>query len=304
MSPWRKLRLLIENPFQLWIFFANRGFFNYMDDEKYLRYRYRCLMRKKLSLERPRSFNEKIQWLKLYDRKPIYNSMVDKYEAKNYVGDLIGEQYIIPTYGVWNNFDEIDFDSLPDQFVIKCTHDSGGIVIVRDKNKFDKEHAKKVIERALNKDFYLIGREWPYKDLEHRIIIEKYISNRDNDLGLIDYKFYCFNGEPKFLYISAGLEDHDKARISFVSLEWERLPFYRTDFKQFEQLPEKPTNYEEMIHICKKLAEGIRFIRVDLYEIDNRIYFSELTFHPCSGFMPLNDEKYDLEIGEMLELSK
>ncbi|WP_207636490.1 ATP-grasp fold amidoligase family protein [Butyrivibrio proteoclasticus] len=261
-------------------------------------------MRKKLSLERPRSFNEKIQWLKLYDRKPIYNSMVDKYEAKNYVGDLIGEQYIIPTYGVWNNFDEIDFDSLPDQFVIKCTHDSGGIVIVRDKNKFDKEHAKKVIERALNKDFYLIGREWPYKDLEHRIIIEKYISNRDNDLGLIDYKFYCFNGEPKFLYISAGLEDHDKARISFVSLEWERLPFYRTDFKQFEQLPEKPTNYEEMIHICKKLAEGIRFIRVDLYEIDNRIYFSELTFHPCSGFMPLNDEKYDLEIGEMLELSK
>ena len=230
--------------------------------------------------------------------------MVDKYEAKNYVGDLIGEQYIIPTYGVWNNFDEIDFDSLPDQFVIKCTHDSGGIVIVRDKNKFDKEHAKKVIERALNKDFYLIGREWPYKDLEHRIIIEKYISNRDNDLGLIDYKFYCFNGEPKFLYISAGLEDHDKARISFVSLEWERLPFYRTDFKQFEQLPEKPTNYEEMIHICKKLAEGIRFIRVDLYEIDNRIYFSELTFHPCSGFMPLNDEKYDLEIGEMLELSK
>lgn len=186
MSPWRKLRLLIENPFQLWIFFANRGFFNYMDDEKYLRYRYRCLMRKKLSLERPRSFNEKIQWLKLYDRKPIYNSMVDKYEAKNYVGDLIGEQYIIPTYGVWNNFDEIDFDSLPDQFVIKCTHDSGGIVIVRDKNKFDKEHAKKVIERALNKDFYLIGREWPYKDLEHRIIIEKYISNRDNDLGLID----------------------------------------------------------------------------------------------------------------------
>ena len=187
MSPWRKLRLLIENPFQLWIFFANRGFFNYMDDEKYLRYRYRCLMRKKLSLERPRSFNEKIQWLKLYDRKPIYNSMVDKYEAKNYVGDLIGEQYIIPTYGVWNNFDEIDFDSLPDQFVIKCTHDSGGIVIVRDKNKFDKEHAKKVIERALNKDFYLIGREWPYKDLEHRIIIEKYISNRDNDLGLIDW---------------------------------------------------------------------------------------------------------------------
>ena len=169
----------------------SRGFFKFMSDEAYLKFMYKLKMKRKLNLSDPQTFNEKLQWLKIYDRKPEYTTMVDKYEAKKYVADIIGEEYIIPTLGVWDRFEDIDFDELPDQFVLKCTHDSGGLVICRDKSKLDLKAAKKKINKSLKRNYYWIGREWPYKNVRPRIIAEKFMTDPTSD-DLQDYKFFFF----------------------------------------------------------------------------------------------------------------
>ena len=221
-----------------------------LNDEKYIKLMYQIKMKRKLNLDNPNTFNEKLQWLKLYDRKKIYNTMVDKYEAKKYVANIIGEDYIIPTYGIYDKFDEIDFDKLPNQFVIKCTHDSGGIVICRDKNKLDIEKTKKTINKSLKRNYFYSGREWPYKNIEPRIIIEKYM--HDNEIEqLKDYKFYCFNGQPKYLYVSEGLENHETAKIEFFDMNFKPAPFGRTDYQRFKNKPEKPINFEKMKDFSK-----------------------------------------------------
>ncbi len=273
----------------------------YMDDEKYLKYRYKRILSRELNLESPKSFNEKIQWLKIHDRNPDYTKMVDKYEAKKYVASIIGEEYIIPTYGVWDKFGNIDFDSLPNQFVLKTTHDSGGISICRDKSSFDYKKARKHLQKSLKNNFYYLGREWPYKDVKPRILAEKYMEDPSSK-ELVDYKFYCFDGDPKFLYISKGLENHATASISFLTLDWTFAPYERNDYKPFDALPKKPAKFSEMIEICKKLSTNHKFIRVDLYQINGQVYFSELTFSPCSGMMPFKTLEQDLKMGELLRL--
>lgn len=290
---------------------ANRHFFDFMDDKRFLEIYWECVYNRKLNLKNPKSFNEKLQWLKLYDRKPEYSIMVDKYEVKKYVSEIIGEEHIIPTLGVWEKFEDLEFTKLPDQFVLKCTHDSGGLVICRDKAKFSINEEKKKIRKCLKHNYYLRGREWPYKDVKPRIIAEQYMeeygenkikSIENSKQSLIDYKFYCFNGVPRFLYVSEGLENHATAKISFLSLDWSFMEFSRADFKSFEKLPPKPQNYSLMIEIAKNLSKHIPFIRVDLYEINGCVYFSELTFSPCSGMMPFKPEKYDYIIGSMLKI--
>lgn len=297
-----KLKQLCKNPYRLFSFLAMRGLFNWLPDKPYLKLLYRSQMGKKLDLENPKTFNEKLQWLKIYDRKPEYVQMVDKYEAKKYVAERIGEKYIIPTLGVWDRFEDIDFDALPDQFVLKCTHDSGGLVICRDKTNLDKAAAKEKIEQSLRKNYYHRCREWPYKDVQPRILAEQYMEETTAGCveGLTDYKFYCFDGEPRFLYVSKGLEDHSTARISFLELDWSFSPFVRSDYKPFDELPAKPKNYEAMLDVAKKLSSGIAFLRVDLYEIAGKIYFSELTFSPCGGMIPFGPESWDLELGKMV----
>lgn len=229
--------------------------------------------------------------------------MVDKYAAKEYVASIIGEEHIIPTLGVWNSFDEIDFSTLPNRFVLKVTHDSGGLVICRDKEQLDIDIAKKKINKALKNDYYVGSREWPYKDVPRRIMAEQFMTNGDLDNGLIDYKFYCFNGEPRFLYMSEGLENHSTARISFLTLDWKFAEFGRSDYKPFAELPEKPDKFDEMLEIAEVLARNVKnFIRVDLYEIKGNVYFSELTFSPCSGMMPFQPEEWDKKLGDMLVL--
>lgn len=269
-------------------------------DEMYLRLKYFWIMKKPLHLNNPRTFNEKIQWLKIYDRDDIYHTMVDKYDVKQYVANIIGEAYIIPTYGTWDSFDEIEFEKLPNQFVLKCTHDSGGLVVVRDKNTMERKKGKEKIEKSLKQDFFWIGREWQYKGLKPRIIAEQYLDAGKE--GIIDYKFYCFNGEPKYLYVSQGLENHATARISFLTVKWELAKFGRSDYKPFEKIPEKPANYDEMLEIARMLSKGIRFIRVDLYSINGKTYFSELTLSPCSGFMPFDPDDWDLKLGKELKI--
>lgn len=249
----------------------------------------------------PRTFSEKLQWLKLHDRKPIYTKMVDKYESKKYVSDLIGNEYIIPTLGIWNSYDEIDFDSLPNQFVLKCTHDSGSIVICEDKSTFDYAAAKDILTNGLKTDFYLMGREWPYKNVPHRIIAEKFMKDGNNE-SLTDYKFYCFNGEPKFLYVSYGLAVHSTAFINYVTLDWKQAPFHRPDFMEMSNLPPKPETFDLMIELAKKLSKGIPFLRVDFYEINKQVYYSELTFFPGGGMTPFEPQEWDLKCGELLQL--
>lgn len=270
-------------------------------DKEVVKRIFRERMGYELDLKHPQTFNEKLQWLKLYDHKPIYTKMVDKREAKNYVARIIGSEHIIPTLGVYDRFDEIDFDRLPDRFVLKCTHNSGGILLCKDKKAFDIGAAKKLFDEQMNYNFYLHTREWPYKNVKPRIIAEAFMEQETGE-GLMDYKFYCFHGEPKFLYISKGLENHATASISFVNLDWTFAPFQRSDFKPFEELPPKPARFDEMLKIAKKLSTGRKFLRVDLYEINGKVYFSELTFFPCGGYMKFQNSEHDLEIGRMLPL--
>ena len=433
---------------------TSKGLFNWMPDEMYLKMRYKKKFHRALDLKNPKTFNEKIQWLKLHDRKPEYTQMVDKYEAKKFVADRIGKEYIIPTLGVWDRFEEIDFDTLPNQFVLKCTHDSGGLVICRDKSRLDREAARRKIEKSLKTNYYYHGREWPYKNVRPRIIAEQYMEDKktgdpmdykffsfggmvkcykidfdrfvehhanyfdpegnilpfgeivyppvmgreletspnlplmkqlaetlsaqipflradfydidgkvyfgelmfypasgfgmftsieaDNLLGdwiklpescgggycligeqyvlwlhkkekqqiplptkvegLTDYKFYCFDGKPEFLYISKGLEEHSTASISFVTMDWQFAPYRRSDYRPFETLPKKPQGFNEMVQLAERLSKEIPFLRVDMYQIGDKVYFSELTFSPCSGFMPFENSEHDAEIGQMISL--
>ena len=276
------------------------GFYKKMDDAAYLKLKFKHKMGSELKLDHPVTFNEKIQWLKLYDRHPEYSTMVDKLEAKQYVLTKT-KINVIKTIGVWKKFNDIDFEALPNRFVLKCTHDSGGLVICKDKTKLDYKKCKKTINKSLKRNYYYSGREWPYKNVRPRIIAEEYMED-DSGSGLIDYKFYCFNGEPKFLYISKGLDNHATASISFLKLDWSPASFKRSDYKQFEKLPEKPSCFNEMIEIAKNLSKNVIFLRVDLYQIKDKVYFSELTFSPCGGFMPFEEKTSDIELGNMLRL--
>lgn len=275
----------------------------YIPDKIFLKYLYYKRMDKKIDLTCPQTFNEKLQWLKLYDRSPEYTKMVDKHEAKKYVADVIGEEYIIPTLGVWNKFEDIDFNQLPNQFVLKCTHDSGGLVICKDKANLNIKEAKKKINKSLKRNYYYSGREWPYKNVKPRIIAEKYMATAEQK-ELIDYKFFCFNGKPNFLYISEGLSNHATARMSFANMNYEKTEFYRRDYKPFELLPQKPINFNKMKEFAENLSKDIPFLRVDFYEIEGKIYFGELTFFPCSGYIPFEPEEWDKKLGDMLELPK
>lgn len=272
-------------------------------DKIYLKILYKKILGDKLDLKNPLTFNEKLQWLKIYDRNPEYTMMVDKYAVREYVKEKIGEEYLIPLVGgPWDKFDEIDFDKLPDQFVLKSTHDSGSVCICRNKRHFDIDDARKKITYSLAQNFFDVGREWPYKNVQPRIIAEQYMED-ENKKEMIDYKFYCFNGEFKFLYVSQGLENHQTARISFLTPDWEFAEFRRMDYQPFDELPPKPDQFENMKKLVNILSEGFQFIRVDLYEINGHIYFSELTFSPCSGFMPFEPKEWDKKVGDWLVLS-
>lgn len=279
------------------------GYLNWMPDELYLKIVFRGRMNRRLNLRNPSSFNEKLQWLKLYDRKSEYTLMVDKNEAKKYVAERIGDKYIIPTLGVWEKFDDIDFDSLPNQFVLKCTNDSGGLVICRDKTLLDIDSTSKRINRSLNSNYFWSTREWPYRDVKPRVIAEKYMAD-EHQPELIDYKFFCFCGKPEYLYISRGLDVHATAEMSFLTPDWKLAPFGRSDYKPFISLPHKPSCFEEMLQIASRLSKGHSFIRVDLYEICGRVYFSELTFSPAGGFVPFEPRIWDEKLGELIVVEK
>ena len=269
-----------------------------LPDKTYIKFKYYSRFKKFPNLKKPKTFNEKLQWLKLYDRNPEYTKMVDKYEVRKYIAEKIGEEYLIPLIGVWTSFDEIDFDCLPEQFVLKCTHNSGGLVICKDKSKLDIEKTRKRINGSLKNNYYWSGREWPYKKVKPRIIAEKYMVD-ESGTELKDYKFFCFDGEPKVMFIATD-RPHD-TRFDFFDMEFNHLPFTNGHPNADREL-KKPDGFQEMIELAKSLSKGIKQSRIDFYDINGKVYFGEITFFHWSGLTPFEPEEWDYTLGEYIKL--
>lgn len=270
-----------------------------MPDKEYIERYWEAHMGEKIDLDHPKTFNEKLQWLKLYDRKPIYTIMVDKIEAKKWVAEIIGKEYIIPTIGVWSDPDEIDFEKLPNQFVLKCNHNSGlGMCICRDKAKLDIEDVRKKLKEGLEQDYYLTAREWPYKDVERKILAEQLLYSQDE---LLDYKFMCFNGKHKCTFVCDGRDSESGLKVTFYDKKWEVMPFERHYPKQNKPC-RKPENYEKMIQLSEKLAENTKFLRVDFYEVNGRVFWGECTFFPGAGIEEFTPYKWDEILGDWIKL--
>ena len=300
MSVLKKVRTTVFNKKKLVGALSRRGFFDLLSDKQFIKLQFKTIFGYSLDLNNPKTFNEKLQWIKLKDRKPIYSTMVDKAEVKDYVAEKIGEQYIIKTLGIWDKFEDIDFDLLPERFVMKCTHDSGGLVICKEKTTLDFEKTQRKIEKCIKTNYYKQGREWPYKNVKPRIIAEEYME--DTEVGeLRDYKFFCFNGKVKCFKID--FDRFIEHRANYFSKNKELLPFGEVvcppDYNRKLDMPE---NLDEMIELAEKLAEKIPFVRIDFYSCNHKIYFGEMTFFPASGFGKFIPNKWDRELGDWISL--
>lgn len=283
-----------------YMYLGNIGLLAHVPDEEYLKKRYYISIGRELNLEKPIYYTEKLQWLKLYDHKPIYTAMVDKVGVKEYVAKCIGNEYVIPTLGVWERFEEIDFEILPNRFVLKCTHDSGSIVICKDKANFDVKAAKRRINKYLKRDYFACSREWPYKNVKPRIIAEEYMEDI-SDMELRDYKFFTFDGIPKVLYITQGRSAINETTADFYDMEFNHLPFV-IDHKMSENPPHPPVQFELMKELASKLSKGTPQLRVDFYEVNGKVYFGEMTFFHCSGLTPFSPNEWDKKLGKWVTL--
>ena len=275
----------------------------WMCDKWYLKVMWKQWMGYKLDLKHPKTFNEKLQWLKLYDRKPEYTMMVDKYQVKEWVASKIGEEFVIPTLAVWNSVDDICLDSLPNKFVLKCNHDSGSTIVCRDKSTFDLDAAKKKLCETYYQNFYWPAREWPYKNIKRCVLAEQYVENKGEGVfstipDLVSYKFLCFDGEPRLMYFTVKNEDiwEDYFDMDFKPIELKR--WYRNSGIDFQ----RPATWEKMIDIARALSKEMRFLRVDLYEINGRVYFSECTFYDWAGFCKIEPKEWDLRMGSWIRI--
>ena len=290
---------LLKSPREMLLPLADNGLFNWVPDKQYLEIVYYWQMGKRLDLKNPCTFNEKMQWLKLFNRNPLYTTMVDKDAVKGYVASIIGKEYIVPTIGKWSNANDISIDTLPNQFVLKCTHDSGSIIVCKDKNEFNLEDAKKKLHKHLKKNTFWFGREWPYKTANPQIIAEPYLQDRATN-ELRDYKFFCFGGTVKCF------------KVDFDRFTCHRANYY--DGKRLLRIGEcacppdfgrvisLPKNLLKMEQLAEELAGSLPFVRVDFYNVDGHIYFSELTFYPNSGFGKFIFEGNDELLGSWIDL--
>ncbi|MBC5620742.1 MULTISPECIES: ATP-grasp fold amidoligase family protein [Butyricimonas] len=253
-------------------------------------------------LKKPEAFTEKLQWIKLYDRKPIYHDMVDKVEMKKFVADRIGLMYTIPTIGVWDNFDDIDFDALPEKYIIKCTHDSGSYVICTPQAPLDIEKVRQKLKKAFKHDYYIYSREWPYRGLKKRIIIEPLLIDSSGANYLTDYKFYCFNGEPKFFYITSDRGSKLGLTEDFFYIDGTPCEFTQVGERRAPVCPPLPRNLSKMIEFSRVLSANTYHIRIDFYEVNERIYVGELTFFDGGGFFGFEPKEYNKIIGEWIKL--
>lgn len=281
---------------------ADRGVYDDMPDEEYLKRLFKARVGYPLNLDNPQTFNEKLQWLKLHDRNPRYTELVDKYEVRRHIAATIGQEHLIELVGgPWDRFDDIDFDELPQRFVLKCTHDSGGLVICKDKSKLDKDAARKKIEKSLRRNYYLLGREWPYKNVKHRIIAEAYMEDTEGKDDLTDYKIYCFNGEVKVVMIATDRFTGNKTHFNYVDRDFNWLDM-EWGHPRSEKAPEKPALFEALVATAQTLSAGIPHVRVDLYVVEGKIYFGEMTFFDGSGLQAIEPYAWDLKMGSWIEL--
>ncbi|WP_167699229.1 ATP-grasp fold amidoligase family protein [Faecalicoccus pleomorphus] len=271
--------------------------FAFLSDKQYIQLKFYDAFGRFMDFNEPRTFNEKLQWLKVYDHNSQYTTMVDKYAVKKYIAKKIGSEYIIPTLGAWDRFDDIDFEALPNQFVLKCTHDSGGLVICKDKAKLDIKQARKKIETSLSNNFYYMGREWPYKNVPHKIIVEQYMAD-----NLRDYKLFCFNDVPRMTLVCSERFTKDGLKEDFYDEAWNHLNVQRAMHGNAVFPIERPKQYELMKKLAAKLSEKMPFARIDFYEINEKIYFGEITFYPASGFEGFIPEAWDLKLGDWIKL--
>lgn len=286
---------------RVYMYLSRRGFLFWVPDEKYLKNVFKLRMGRDLDLEDPKTFNEKLQWLKLYNRQPEYTNMVDKIAAKQFVANRIGEEYIIPTIGIWTSVDDIDFDQLPDQFVLKCNHDSGGLAICKDKSRFDFKKTKRKLKIALKNNGYGYGREWPYKDVKPMILAETFMQ-QPGKKELMDYKVLCFNGRAKLIELHMGRYSGEHTQ-DFYDISWEK-----TNIAQGSPLSKgvapRPACLEQMIQLSELLSVNIPHLRVDWYEINGQLYFGELTFFDGSGFGAFDRIEDDLLLGSWIDLKQ
>jgi hypothetical protein len=299
----KRIKSILNNPYKVLRFILDKStIINHsITDKTYLKIMYRAHFGKNLNLKNPQTYNQKLQWLKLYDRNPIYTTLVDKYLVKEYVKDLLGEEYIIPTLGVYDSFDEINFSELPDQFVLKTTHDSGGVVICENKESFDISVAKIKLDNCLKESFFYYGREWPYKNVKPRIIAEKYMVD-ESGYELKDYKFFCFDGVAKSMFIASdrGFEDIE-TKFDFYDMDFNHLSFTNGHPNSNNKI-QKPKSLDKMKLLAERLSENLPHVRVDFYDINGRIYFGEMTFFHWSGFVPFEPEEWDYTFGSWIKL--
>lgn len=276
----------------------------WLPDSIYLKLMFRFKMGYRLNLRHPKTFSEKIQWLKLYNRNSDYTQMVDKYAVKEYVAKIIGEEYVIPTLGVWDKPEDIEWEKLPNQFVLKTTHGGGstGVVICRDKSAFDKQNAIDKLNASLEMDIYKLFKEWPYKNVPKRIIAERYVLPATDKKDLSDYKWYCFNGVPKYCQV---IQDRtSEETIDFFDTDWRHQEFVGLNpiADQAVVAPICPSHLETQVQLASLLSKCFPFSRIDLYEAENKVYFGEITFFPMSGFGSFRPNQYNEILGQMISL--
>lgn len=274
----------------------------FLPDQCYVKLYFRLNLHRRLNLRKPQYLNDKLQWMKFNYRFPLQTIVSDKYAVRDYVSDRIGNEYLIPLLGVWDKFEDIDFNKLPNQFVLKCNHDSGGLAICKDKNEFNIAEAKKKIVKSLKSNFYWIGREYQYKNIIPKIICEEFIT--ENGQVPEDYKIYCFNGEPDAILVCKGrfAEGSHRAQYYYYDHNWRFLPYNKGDDQERDPRVKKPKNLDKMLEIARELSKDFIFARIDLYNIDGKIYFGEITLSPNSGFDPDITLETDEMFGEKLQI--
>lgn len=278
-----------------------KGYLNWIPDEIYLKIQYRLKMHRKLHLDDPKTMNEKLQWLKIHNRNPFYTELVDKYTVRKHIEKAVDNDILIPLLGVWNEPEEIDFFTLPDRFVLKCNHDSGGVIVCKDKASLDIQAATRKLKANLKRNYSWGNREWPYKNIKPKIIAEEYIEDHSGQPGLTDYKFYCFNGEPDCVLACVDRKP-GYAKFIFFDRNWKRLDYNNQSKEEETRIVPKPENLDEMFKTAEIIAQYVNspFLRVDLYNVDGKTYFGEITFYPHSGMDTTLKLDSDIKFGDKI----
>lgn len=293
---------IMKNPSLIIKGLGSRGLLNWLSDDIYLKLIYKSALKKELNLKNPINYNERLQWLKINDRKTHYTKYVDKLEVRGLISNKIGEKYLIPLLGVYETVDDIDWEMLPEQFVLKCTHGSGTNIICSNKSNLNVNHSIKQLKKWMNKNWYWVGREWPYKNIKPKIICEKYMVENEGE-ELKDYRVFCFDGEPKFIAVDFEINNKEKTRRNLYDLEWNFLENEISYPRELGIDVKRPFQLENMVNISKFLSKDMAHVRIDFYSIGEEIYFGEMTFYHQLGLAKISPEEFSDKMGSWIPIN-